>query len=304
MPAACVSGKGRAKAKAATGCRWSVEPMPENAGATVYVDVPKCDAVFPIMLSGDRHHDDPTNDARLETEHLEYIRDRGGCVVDLGDLFNLTGGKHDKRATKESLRAEDSADDYIDRVINNVVRFYKPFAPQFAVIGTGNHESAILKHLETNPSARFVRKLNEAGSPAVRCGYRFWVRLQFTVNKTRRFSLDMYCVHGSGGMARKTKGTLKIETRQNDQRADIYVSGHLHTPWAIPQVQREITIQGRERQRRVWHIQVPSYKRDGGKYNGWAVEKEFPALPVGCVILNCSFRDAGINVNPQYMIEG
>lgn len=42
---------------------------------------------FWVLLSFDRHHDNPKSDNRMERRHLEQARERNAIIIDGGDLF-------------------------------------------------------------------------------------------------------------------------------------------------------------------------------------------------------------------------
>jgi hypothetical protein len=57
-------------------------------------------------------------------------------------------GRWDKRADKSALRPEHQGNNYFDLIVETAAEFYKPYLQHFAVMGRGNHETAIAKQHE------------------------------------------------------------------------------------------------------------------------------------------------------------
>ena len=161
--------------------RWTVEQTSKNTNVV--------DINFPfvrnhdweqwVLLRSDVHHDNPKCDQDLEREHLETALEYDAPVIDNGDLHCVMGGKWDKRSSKESIRPEHQVNNYFDAIINTATDFYKPYASIFAVLGRGNHETAILKNHETDLTDRLAASLRRHGSNVVASGYGGWVRFRF-----------------------------------------------------------------------------------------------------------------------------
>ena len=132
-----------------------------------------------VLLSSDRHHDNPKCLWDLEKKHLNEAVERNAVIVDYGDLFCAMQGRFDRRSSKEDLRPEHQKGDYLDALVRTATDFYGPYAHNFAVVGPGNHETAILKHHETNLTERFIERMNtEHGSNIQLGGYSGWVIFQ------------------------------------------------------------------------------------------------------------------------------
>jgi hypothetical protein len=93
-----------------------------------------------VLLSGDRHHDNPHCRQDLERKHLEQARERDAGIIDVGDLFCAMQGKYDKRASKDSVRPENQNGHYLDSLVDCAADFYGPYSDLFAVIAPGNHD--------------------------------------------------------------------------------------------------------------------------------------------------------------------
>ena len=115
---------------------------------------------FWVLLTSDRHHDNPHCNQELEKKHLDEAKERNAVIIDYGDLFCAMQGKFDRRASKDDIRPEHQHGNYLDKLVATATEFYAPYANNFAVMGPGNHETAMLKHHETNLTERLVERLN------------------------------------------------------------------------------------------------------------------------------------------------
>lgn len=104
----------------------------------------------PVLLSSDQHWDNPHCDRRLMKAHLDQALALRAPVVIYGDFFCCMQGKWDKRSSKQDLRPEHAGSNYFDRLVATAADWLAPYASILAVIGPGNHETAILKNHETN----------------------------------------------------------------------------------------------------------------------------------------------------------
>ena len=221
-----------------------------------------------FLLSADRHHDNIHCNRKLEREHLEEAKKREAFIIDGGDLFCAMQGKYDPRSSRDSLRPEDKVENYLDSIIDHATEFYAPYAKNFIMIGKGNHETNIIKRHGICLVSSLVRDLNKdhGGNVSVG-GVGGWVRFMFTVNKTKRKSLNLKYHHGAGGGGPVTKGTIQAN-RQGVYLpdADIVMNGHTHDSWVLPIARERLSeggVIGRDIQ---WFVRTPGYKdgyRDG-----------------------------------------
>lgn len=254
-----------------------------------------------VLLTSDRHWDHPDSDHALQRKHLTQALERNAPVLDFGDLFCVMQASLDKRRSRGGSRPEHEAPNYFDLVVRDASRFFAPFAGQVALLGQGNHETAVVKFANTNLTDRLAYALGvEHKSPALAMGYRGWVRMAIDVAGAR-FSKTLYWHHGSGGNAEVTKGVIKAARRAaylGD--ADVVVSGHIHEHWTMATQRLRVNAAGREYRDEQLHISLPSYKdsttdRDGG----WEIEKEFSPKPTGAVWLRLKMlpNRAGLSVS-------
>jgi hypothetical protein len=247
---------------------------------------------FWVLLSFDRHHDNPKSDNRMEKRHLELARERNAIIVDGGDLFCAMQGKYDKRSNKSDLKPEHKSGDYLDKLVSTAADFYGPYADLFAVMAPGNHETAISKNHETNLTERLVQTLNDRHGTNIRVGgFSGWVKFQIMV-WSQCMTTNLWYHHGYGGDAPVTKGTIQTN-RQAVYLPDAHIvaTGHTHNEWQFPLTRIRLSNKGKVYFDEQLHLKVPSYKeeyQDG--FGGWHIERGGPPKPTGAVWLRLSAK--------------
>jgi len=236
-----------------------------------------------FLLTSDRHLDSPDSDRNLQRKHLDQARDRDALVLDFGDLFDVMGGRNDSRMSKGGILAQHQVDGYFTAVLDEAVEWLTPYADLFALIGTGNHESAVLKHAEVDLTRHLIRLLNaEAGGQVHAGAYAGWVILRF--NQPGRPAVGKHVIrytHGSGGSSPVTRGVIQTNRRAVYlPDADTILSGHTHESWLVPITRERITQRGRVFFDEQTHVQIPSYKRSS-LHRGFAAERGFAPTPLG-----------------------
>jgi hypothetical protein len=240
--------------------------------------------VFWILLTSDRHWDNPHSDHDLQERHLEQAQEKGAPVLDHGDVFDAMQSKHDPRRDYDSLRGEHKGRDYLDRLVDTALQFFEPYAEQFVRFNLGNHEKSILDNNNTNLLKRLCARMSDrTGTQVDACPMESWTVLRFehaSGGKTR--TLKMYSHHGWGGSARVTKGTIKSNRRAAMvSDAHIVATGHIHQSWELPLMQKHLTRDGRQINRKQLHIQLPTYKDETQNKSGYHVEKGREPRPIG-----------------------
>lgn len=269
---------------------WKVEKLHRNV-VSINFDA-TTEREFWILLRSDVHHDNPKCDWDMERRHLEQAKERGAAIIDNGDLFCAMQGKWDKRSDKNAMRPEHQGGNYLDLLVSEAAEFYRPYADHFAVIGKGNHETAIRKMHETDLTERLVAMLKSYNSPVEISGYGGYVRLTFSMttnNKQQTRWLHHY--HGTGGGGPVTRGVIqtnRLAVMHPD--ADIVLTGHTHDEWTMPIPRQRITKYGRPYHDEQLHVRVPGYKDawcDGD--SGWEVERMLGPKNLGAAWLRCRF---------------
>lgn len=257
---------------------WSIEP--KNATCSVVrVTMPTGCKTFKALLLSDVHLDSKGHVHSSHRKLLNAAKSIGAPIFKFGDTFDAMQGPHDKRADKGSTRAEHDGPDYFDRLVNTAADVYAPYADLLAYIGTGNHETSVLKHSGTNLITRLCERLNDRyGGHVVPGGYRGWIRWQFEIRGGARTSKNLYWCHGAGGGGEVSMGVLKFKRRAVYlPDADIIVTGHIHEDVNARVARYRLSDHGVEYRDEQLHISVPSLKdSQTGKPFSWEHEKEMP----------------------------
>ena len=252
-----------------------------------------------FLLSSDRHHDNPKSNQELEAAHLKEARERGAMVLDFGDLFCAMQGKYDPRGRKADIRPEHNVEGYLDSLVNTAADFYGPYADLFALISHGNHETSILRKLETDLTQRLIALLNaRGGTNVVFGGYHGYIQFRFCdANGGHSQTVTLKYHHGHGGGGPVTKGTIQANRRAVIYPdADIVATGHIHEHWTMEYTQERISQRGRVTCRPQVHVSLPTYKEEfHGNGGGYHIEGGRPPKPIGAVWLRFSYRaDQGV----------
>jgi len=245
-----------------------------------------------FLLSSDHHWDNPDCDREMMKRHLEEAKEKGASVLFIGDFFCAMQGKYDKRSDKSKVRPEHQTAKYLDSLVETAADWLLPYREQIAVIGQGNHETAILKNHETNLIERLVERLNIGNNnPVYMGGYGGYVRLQFSRCGGQNQSIVLKYFHGHGGGGPVTKGVIQ-SARQSMYLpdADIVISGHVHEQYTICFMQEKLHDTGKISLKEQWHVRMPTYKdeyKDG--YGGWHIETGKMPKPLGAWWLKVNF---------------
>jgi len=247
---------------------------------------------FWVLLSFDRHHDNPKSDNAMELRHLKQAKERNAIIIDGGDLFCAMQGKYDPRGTKKDLKPEHAKGDYLDSLVNTAAKFYAPYAKNFAIMALGNHETNIAKRHETNLTERLAEKLNDKEGSSIKVGgMSGWVKFQIMYH-SQCMTKNMWYHHGYGGDAPVTKGTIQTN-RQAVYLPDAHIvaTGHTHNEWQFPIARIRLTNKGSIYHDEQLHLKVPSYKEEySDGYGGWHIERGGPPKPTGALWLRFSAR--------------
>jgi UDP-2,3-diacylglucosamine pyrophosphatase LpxH len=254
------------------------------------IEVPK-DKQIKLALFSDLHLDNPKCRRDLLKKDLDEAYKEGRWIIFNGDTFCLMQGKFDPRRNKSAIRSEDNVDDYLDKVIENTADFLAPYAKKILMFGSGNHESAILKNVETDVLNRLVEKMKLKTGEYIHTGaYHGWIFIRFLVGDsssrtTPRIPYKIYYNHGAGGDAEVTQGTIEHQRYGNyTEGADAIWSGHNHNQYVIPVMVHYLDSSANvgcvPKARVIHNIRTATYKQEYTD-GGFHVEKRRRAKPIG-----------------------
>lgn len=239
-----------------------------------------------FLITSDRHFDAIGRTNKLEIDDLKLARDRNAYIIDCGDLFDVMQVTNDKRGSKSQLKGKYAADDYLDRVINDAIDYYSPYADLWAVQFTGNHEYSIERYHNTNLINRFCAGMKQLGSPVLPNEYRGYIRVLIYRDLKRKNTAHQKIVYVSHGklksIAERSKGALGVDLKSSYiHDADILISGHNHNSWLIDKEVRRLQNNDVEVSAVQTHLNIPSYKQADLSGNGYEVMNEMMPKPSG-----------------------
>lgn len=242
-----------------------------------------------FLLLSDLHWDNPKCERELLTRHLKQAQERDAKIIINGDFFCMMQGKYDPRRSKKDIRPEHNKANYIDAVIEDAVQWFKPYAKDILLIGYGNHETAIIKNLETDPLQRFVDLLNATAGTKVQVGgYGGVIDVKMQHNQMRT-SLVMKYYHGFGGGGAVTKGVIQDQRMISMMEGyDVIWMGHVHEIYHhVNVVEAYDSHQKKLNLKEVHQIRTGAYKEEyGDGYGGYHIEKGRPPKPMGGYWMN------------------
>jgi UDP-2,3-diacylglucosamine pyrophosphatase LpxH len=245
-----------------------------------------------ILIASDVHYDNPKCNRELFFDHLKKAKAIGAKVIIKGDLFCLMQGKYDPRRSKKEIRPEHNVANYIDAVIESAVDELGEYADTIMFVSEGNHETAILKNLETDVLTRFVEKFNERYKVnVIKGGYRGWIIIRKEKIKNKFTSYKIYYHHGYGGGGEMTKGILQ-HSRMNMhiENADAIVMGHVHEMYiqvGCTEYFDNSHMAFKPKTRNIYNIRTATYKDEfGGIDGGFHIERGRAPKPLGGVFLD------------------
>jgi len=238
-----------------------------------------------VLLTSDRHWDNPKSNHELQLEHLNEAKKRGALIIDCGDLFCAMQGKYDKRSSKASVRPEHQVDNYLDAIVSGAAKFFKPYRDNFLCIGVGNHESSVKINQETDLVERLLSLMNAGSKNEVYNGhYTGWVKFCFLRGRHNcgvrtKSSCNLHYYHGFGGGSGVDKDKNRAAYLPD---ADIVVSGHNHQSWVYEHSRVRFTDRCLINHDIQTHIKLPTYKEEYGQgEGGWHVETGKSSRPQG-----------------------
>ena len=129
-----------------------------------------------FLLLSDLHIDNPKCDRRLLLKVLNEAVERNALILIFGDLFCLMQGKGDPRRSKADIRPQHNKPNYIDAVIKDTASILQPYANNIILIGDGNHETSIIKHIEVDPIDYLLNYLHKYNPSIQHGGYQGFIK--------------------------------------------------------------------------------------------------------------------------------
>lgn len=259
-----------------------------------------------VLLRTDAHHDNAHCRRDLEKLHLDLAIARNALIADAGDLFCAMQGKFDPRSSRSALTAEQAQrNDYLNVILDEAAKFYKPYASNWLMMSPGNHETSILNRCGFDLTSALAERLG-----AVAMAYTGFIKFQFYRQRSDGTrdkwgtSRTVAYHHGHGGGGPVTRGVIGSNRRAVwYPNADVIWSGHTHDSWAMPIAQAVLLDSHRVKLRTAWHVSTPGYKDEWSGGNGWMVERGHNPKVQGAAWLKLSSRDGEVDLSIEQALS-
>jgi len=244
-----------------------------------------CQSGQEFLLMSDLHWDNPHCDRGLLKNHLDEAVKRNAAIILNGDTYCCMGGKYDRRADKSLIRPEHNTDRYFDAIVDTSVEWFAPYAKNILLIGYGNHETAIIKHGETDLLQRFASTLNYATGSAVQVGgYGGTIDIRVLHDTIRGVNFVVHYYHGFGGGGVVSKGVIQDQRLlAGTEGYDLTWMGHVHELYYHQNIIHRYDRSTKTLiQKPIHQLRTATYKEewDGG-YMGFHTERGRGPKPLG-----------------------
>jgi hypothetical protein len=268
-----------------------------------------CQSGQEFLLVSDLHWDNPHCDRGLLKNHLDEAVKRNAAIILNGDTYCCMGGKYDRRADKSLIRPEHNTDRYFDAIVDTSVEWFAPYAKNILLIGYGNHETAIIKHGETDLLQRFASTLNYATGSAVQVGgYGGTIDIRVLHDTIRGVNFVVHYFHGHSGGGVVSRGVIQDQRLlAGTEGYDLTWMGHVHELYYHQNMVHRYDRSTKTLiQKPIHQLRTATYKEewDGG-YMGFHTERGRGPKPLGgyWLKLETSRNSSKDNKGPELQIH-
>lgn len=187
----------------------------------------KAGKTIKLALFSDVHYDSPDCDKETLKKHLDFCLKDGRYILFGGDLFDAILLKDQKRAVPHLI---ENTDCQLNKKLDDIYNFLKPYQKQILFMGRGNHEESILKYNGLDVLQMLATMLNMGQEHKILVGnYANFLRFTFKKQSDRReLHYDIFQHHSVGGNAAVTKGIIDWNRIGKSVNADLIWTGHRH----------------------------------------------------------------------------
>jgi hypothetical protein len=239
-----------------------------------------CFTLYPI---GDIHLGSACCDKHALARTIKDIRDDPNARwLGMGDYAEYIG-KDDPRWSSNGVDTDIVTTRIIDKIgdvyVDALVGLFTPIIDKCWGLGRGNHEEEFQRRHHTEICERILKA---CGRPDL---YNGWAALTLLLFRrgANRVGWRIYSAHGwQGG---RMEGNKVNESRRlmSYVDADVYLHGHSHSRWIIPQTRLDVSAKGNKLvARRVWIGHTGSFLRTLQEGTvGYAERKGYPPTDLG-----------------------
>lgn len=220
-----------------------------------------------IMCVGDFHLGDKYHSNEILQDIKDWVNEKDNRFITIdGDVFNC--------AIKDSVSDVYSETATIDDCMELFSKFIDEITPEkILVCISGNHDERVWKSVGIDPvkyvcNSKGVRYAPSEAFVTIKLG-------RHPRNKKKKIMYKLFVTHGCGGG--RTDGAIvnALKRLSDVVEADIYIQGHVHKPFSIPNVIYRWTSQGNAIVEHVRYFVVSGACLQRG---GYAVSKAYPPV--------------------------
>lgn len=257
---------------------WSIEKTDDYAHKLKFDTLGERTSKDSILALSDIHWDSKKCDRKKLKECLDWAVKNNTPTMIFGDLFDVMGGKYDKRKSNKCVRDEHKTDTYFDTIIDDAIEWFMPYKDILALVSYGNHEDSIVDRNETDLINRFVTGMTLSGSKVQKGGYWGYIAVQQRRDRHHCATKTIYYHHGFGGGGESTRGINQNMQTSRIAFADIYISGHIHRRNYDENIISCLNNSGSVIYKEQLFLRTSTFKWDVG---GWAARMGMGPRPIG-----------------------
>jgi UDP-2,3-diacylglucosamine pyrophosphatase LpxH len=258
-----------------------------------------------LRLLSDLHLDSHYTDLKKVKALFEEAKANDYKIIIIGDLFDVMGGKYDKRTIKGDIKKEHSEDNYLNKVIEDIAKFLSPYIDNIALITAGNHEKEIDKRFECyllEFLALYIHKMTGKDLNWT-SDYAGFIRIHGTRNNSHDSHVTkIFYNHGKDGNAVMTFGVLNVKRNAAMIDADILISGHVHKNFSVPINRLYLSQKGVIKVKEQLHLQLGTAKETHGT-DYFSARKGFDPASTSFYDLVFEFKTVGQGMYENEFIE-
>lgn len=240
------------------------------------IDIPQIPFEFSTLLTGDQQIGSKRTDYDFLVKELETARRNKDRININGDLFDNIFWTDRKRFRPSVLpKRLQGIDNAADATIDWGIELYEPYKDLIDVVGSGNHDDALVKHHHTDPIKNFIKGLNH--KEIKYGGYCGWLCYCFYCENKFIDSLRIFYHHGVGGSAPVSRGLIDFHRTDTwIEGADVIWFAHKHKKDYYPDYAAKLSRDG------TTYIERPKLHIQNGAYmHGYVRQSSSDAMKNG-----------------------
>ena len=257
----------------------------------IVINIKYKDPVY-LYFCGDNHFGNKNQNKKKLKSDLDRALELNAIIFIGGDWSDMIMSGDKKRYSPSGDIY--NSDNNIMRQIEEAEKFYMQYAKNIKQIQSGNHETAVQKYHNIDPTYILIDRINEKCKTNITHGqYSGFIKLVYKHLSTRSLPYDIYYNHGQGGRSEITKGTIDINRHLTTKDADCIWIQHKHTKVILPDEKKlYFDRKGKIRIKTVKAFVTGGYISDVNQYN--AITEKGYKLDYGEVFSRTLQAEGGI----------